>query len=542
MTEKGQAQRKALGGLGSSKFVSIHSKILTLVLGAMFALVALGIAHAPATASDEQGADSRDFAAIDRYVEKEMEATRLPGLALAIVKGDKIVHLKGFGEADSSGQKVTPQTPFVIGSTAKSFTALAIMQLVEEGKVDLDAPVQRSIPWFKLADEEASSRITVRHLLNQTSGLPAEIGTVYLLREDLSPEALAKEVRALNNMELERPPGSSFEYNNMNYSVLGLIVQEVSGEPYEQYIEEHIFAPLKMENSFADYQEAKENGLAQGHRTWFGIPRPAEIFYNRAATPAGYLSSSAEDMAHYLIAQLNGGRYDGAQVLSPEGVDEMHQGAVSANMMGERVSYGMGWGIRELNGVKTVSHSGGTLAYRADMILVPEGKWGVMVLENAANYTNGARAESIGEGVANLLVGRQPPPGASQMLIGLFALVGVLGLQILGIVRSVVLLRRWRARLDLRPQWKTRIALRVGLPLVLSLLWALLSLAGAPSVLQFPLKGLMLMDFGQVLLFSGALALVWGIVRGVLAYRTLRKTGAPKSGARREIEASPVNA
>jgi CubicO group peptidase (beta-lactamase class C family) len=412
---------------------------------------------------------------------------------------------------------VTPQTPFVIGSTAKSFTALAIMQLVEEGKVELGAPVRRYIPWFTLADEEASSRITVRHLLNQTSGLPTEIGTVYLLREDLSPEALEREVRALKNMKLERPPGSSFEYNNMNYSVLGLIVQEVSGEPYERYIEEHIFSPLKMENSFADYLEAKENGLAQGHRYWFGIPRPAEMFYNRGATPSGYLSSSAEDMAHYLIAQLNGGTYDGARVLSPEGVDEMHRGAVRANIMGEKIRYGMGWGIRELNGVKTISHSGTTLAFQANMILVPEGEWGVMVLQSAKNYTNGERAENIGAGVVSLLVGQQPPPppGPSQMQIALFVLLGMLGLQLVGIGRSVMLIRRWRARPDLRPQGKARVALRVGLPLILNVPWALLSLAVAPTILGFPLRGLLLLDFGQALLFSGVFALVWGIARGL---------------------------
>ena len=544
MTRKGQAQLKAVGGLGSTKFVSIHSNMLTLVLGVVLALVALGITQVPATASDEQGTDSPDFAAIDRYVEKEMEATRLPGLALAIVKDDRVIHMRGFGEADSSGRAVTPQTPFVIGSTAKSFTALAIMQLVEEGEVELDAPVKRYIPWFRLADEEVSSRITVRHLLNQTSGLPAEPGTTYLLREDPSPGALEKEVRTLKNMELERPPGSSFEYNNMNYSVLGLIVQEVSGEPYERYIEKHIFSPLKMENSFADYLEAKENGLAQGHRYWFGIPRPAEMFYNRGATPAGYLSSSAEDMAHYLIAQLNGGTYDGARVLSPEGVDEMHRGAVSANIMGEEVRYGMGWGIRELNGVRTVSHSGTTLAFQANMILVPEGEWGVMVLQSAKNYTNGERAENIGAGVVSLLVGQQPPPapGPSQMQIALFVLLGVLGLQLVGIGRSVVLIRRWRDRPDLRPQGKTGIALRVGLPLVLSFLWALLSLAVAPVVLQFPLKGLMLMDFGQLLLLSGALALVWGIMRTILVYLVLRgRKTPPDHGASGEVRI-PVEA
>src|SRR5690349_8939643 len=113
-----------------------------------------------------------DFAAIDAYVQGEMKATGIPGLALGIVQGDRIVHLTGFGIADPSGRVVSPQTPFIIGSLNKPITCLAVMQLVEAGKVDLDAPVQRYIPWFRVADEGDSARITVRHLLMQTSGLP----------------------------------------------------------------------------------------------------------------------------------------------------------------------------------------------------------------------------------------------------------------------------------------------------------------------------------------------------------------------------------
>ena len=104
-------------------------------------------------------------------------SARIPGLALAIVRGDQIVYLKGYGRADASGRPVTPQTPFLIGSITKSFTALAVMQLVEAGTVDLDAPVQRYIPWFRVADPRASAQITVRHLLTMTSGLPQSYET-----------------------------------------------------------------------------------------------------------------------------------------------------------------------------------------------------------------------------------------------------------------------------------------------------------------------------------------------------------------------------
>jgi CubicO group peptidase (beta-lactamase class C family) len=127
-----------------------------------------------------QKATEADFAVIDTYIETKMQELRIPGLALGIVQGDQIVHLQGFGIADPSGRAVTAQMPFNIGSTTKSFTALAIMQLVEVGKIELDAPVQRYLPWFRVADTDGglpdAAQITVRHLLNQTSGFSTRTG------------------------------------------------------------------------------------------------------------------------------------------------------------------------------------------------------------------------------------------------------------------------------------------------------------------------------------------------------------------------------
>ena len=125
--------------------------------------------------------------AIDAYVEEQMHRLNIPGVSLAIVEGDQIVHLRGFGQARPGGEAPTPQTPFFIGSLTKSFTALAVMQLVEAGKIELDAPVQRYLPWFRVADPQASAQMTVRHLLNQTSGLPMLPGMADLGRFRQSP-------------------------------------------------------------------------------------------------------------------------------------------------------------------------------------------------------------------------------------------------------------------------------------------------------------------------------------------------------------------
>src|SRR5262245_47704919 len=131
-------------------------------------LAAIGILWADTRARGNE----LNVTAIDAYVAEKMRAPRLPGVALAIVEDDRIVYLKGYGRTDSSGRPVTPQTAFALGSITKSITALAVMQLVEAGRIELDAPVRRYIPWFRTADAQASAGITVRELLNQTSGLP----------------------------------------------------------------------------------------------------------------------------------------------------------------------------------------------------------------------------------------------------------------------------------------------------------------------------------------------------------------------------------
>lgn len=399
--------------------------MVALVLGALFALSVVQLTQASANEAGATPTNRPDFAAIDRYVQEEMEATRLPGVALGIVKGDEIVHLKGFGEADPSGRSVTPQTPFIIGSTTKSFTALAIMQLFEAGEVELDAPVQRYLPWFRVADPEASARITVRHLLNHTSGLSEATGMAYLLKEDASENALENGVHALSTVDLNRPVGETFEYSNLNYTVLGLIVQTVSAEPYEQYVQERILTPLEMNNSFAFPPEAERHGLATGHRFWFGRPfSGGGLPHNRAATPAGFISSSAEDMSHYLIAQLNEGRYGDEEVLSPEGIAELHRPAVS--MMGEEAdpsyspSYAMGWGVEEIGGVQVVRHTGSTGDFHADMILLPKAEWGIVLLTNGEDSLQMGRIGRITLGVTDLLVGRGSPPVPAEPMRTIF--------------------------------------------------------------------------------------------------------------------------
>ena len=180
-----------------------------------------------------------DFEKIDRYIKSEMKSSGIPGLSISIVKKDKSIFAKGYGNVDSSGSPITTKTPFIIGSTSNSFTAVAIMQLVEAGKIDLDAPVQKYIPWFKVADENSSSKITVRNLLNHTSGISRYAAPMVVSRSDLND--LESYVHKLSEVKLNKPVGTTWQYANENYQILGLIVQEVSGITYEDYIKKNIF-------------------------------------------------------------------------------------------------------------------------------------------------------------------------------------------------------------------------------------------------------------------------------------------------------------
>lgn len=512
--------------VGAASWIALVALLIVLVLAVVY------LAQPLAMAASLSLAPVPDFEAIDKFVEAEMQAQRIPGLALGIVQGDQIVHLKSFGVADPSGRAVTPQTPFIIFSSSKSFTALAIMQLVEAGQVELDAPVQRYLPWFRVADPDASARITVRHLLYHTSGLPGTADNGLLTSTDTSDSAMEQQVRGLSTVRLNRPVGTTFEYVNVNYVTLGLIAQTVSGQPYETYVQNNIFVPLDMRHSFTAKMEAKQQGLATGHRYWFGRPVPADLPYNRSNLPAGGLISSAEDMAHYLIAQLNEGHYGQTTILSPEGIAQMHTPAIQRR--GD-MFYGMGWYVGPANGMPVIWHGGDGTNFHSTMVLAPEGQWGVVLLENAQNNMDfGDRMHQTAFGVITLLAGRQPPAAESDNFLQIIFMVvlGITALMVVGIIRSIVVLRRWRVQPARRPQGRWGIVWHVVLPPVLHLALGLLFLVGLPQgFFEVPLSFILLFvpDFGYTLLVSGLVALGWGILRTVWATVALRQADAATS-------------
>src|SRR6266542_3089549 len=503
----------------------------------MLALLTLSVLlPAVSTGAMSSTSSPPDFAAIDRYVAAEMHEQHIPGLALGIVQGDQIVHLKGFGVADTSGGVVTPQTPFPIGKVSKAFTALAVMQLVEAGKLELDTPVQHYLPWFRVADADASAQITVRHLLTQTSGLSHAAGLEQYANADLRDSALEQHVRGLSTVQLAHPIGAAYEDTSANAWVLGLLVQTVAAQPYAAYVQQQVVAPLEMRQSFTVPADAQPHGLVRGYHYWFGQPVTAEQPFNRGYLPGSGLIASAEDMTHFLVAQLNEGRYANVPVLSAAGIAELHQPAVAAPgphaeclTQAPDCAYAMGWGVRQIDGGPAVIKSSDLPLFAADVVLLPTTRFGLVLLMNADTLLEPGRNHAIADGVTRLLRdGQAPALSGSRAWMVYLILLGVVAIQVAGMVWSLITLRRWRAQPEHRPHGRWQLGWHVIRPLIVNLAWALVVLAGIAK-LSLPDLLLGAPDLAIVLLASGVVALVWAVVRTVLAYGTLRTPVAPRA-------------
>ncbi len=475
--------------------------------------------------------DHATYDSIEAYIERGMRRLNLPGLALAIVEGDQTVHRRGFGRARPGGEAPTPQTPFFIGSLTKSITALAVMQLVEAGKIELDAPVQRYLPWFRVADPRASAEMTVRHLLNQTSGLPESSGEACLTDFDDRPGATERQARALAPLELSHPVGSTCEYANMNYNLLGLVIEAAGGESYADYIQKRIFTPLEMNHTYTSRAMARKNGLAMGHQYWFGIPFAApNLPIPHGSLPSGQLISTAEDLARYLIAHLNGGRNGRACVLSADGIDELHRGAVEYRKMGVSAGkYGMGWFDGEIGQTRIVWHSGTNPDFWAYMALVPEQRKGVVLLLNACHWWFNPVLTEFAMGVAGLLAGEHysPTPFSTVVPWMLRGQLLIPALQVVDVAATLRRLRRWRRDPALRPArgdlwWK-----HVLLPLIPNLLVAV-SLRSVLGKRRGYLR-LFMPDYSWIATVCGSFALAWSFLRTGLVLREQGRASARHS-------------
>ena len=483
-----------------------------------------GDAEASAADLDEadEGASPEGFeptgdelaARMDAYLAANFPRAGAPGLAVAVVDAGGVRYLRTFGDCPDA------DAPFVVGSLSKSFTAVAVMQLVEQGAVDLDAPASRYAPGYDVPDE-----VTVRSLLNQTSGFGAY-------------DSLAEAADG----ELGETFGA-FSYANANYDLLGRVVEGASGEDYARYLDEHVLEPLGMASTTADPARAEALGMVPGHRDWFGLPvadgfRHAQGDGAWGGPASGYVASSVRDMASYLRMYLNGGMGgDGARVLSADSVRRMFLDRVP-DPEGDTY-YGMGWtSFSWDDGELVLSHDGQVENYTASMCLLPERGIGIVALSDANDNAGGnIRFFDLVGGVVSVAIGGTGQPMDDAWTWAWRQRVDVLYASALLLAVSPLLLTgRWRRRLSaacrggVAPIVRAR-SLRMllvrGVLLHVALPACILAL---PFVWGVPWRDLLTFspDVSTVLLASAGLLVVAGAVR-LAAAVTLRNDEPPPS-------------
>ncbi|WKX71728.1 serine hydrolase [Streptomyces sp. XD-27] len=483
-------------------------------------------------------ADAEGWSEVDAFVRGRLEATDTPGAAFAVIEDGRVVHQRGFGE-DGRGRAVTPDTPFLWGSVSKPITGLAVMQLVEAGRVDLDAPVRTYLPWFGLADPDVSGRITVRHLLTHTSGIPTSASGEIGDRYDNAPGALADAARDLAKIAPATAPGDSFAYSSAGYAVLGALVEEVSGQPFGTYLHERVLDPLGMDHAVATERDFERERVAPGHRFVFGSPVRFDAPYDTSGVPFGHVGGTLRDLTRFVRAELGGGRLDGRRVLSAKGTADTQRGHVDSSA--DR--YGLGWSVGTLKGTgeRMVWHDGALPGHHAMVVMLPDTDRAVIVLQNAYHPL---RAKEFGDaafGAARMLSGVAPgTTSADPLAIVLpWATAGLAAVLLLCVAapalrclpgRRAAAGSRSRRRIVLT----TIASVTAALTLAALLWWVLPSALGGSISMAL----LWLPDVGWGVVAAVVLASVLAVERAVLAVVDLRRQGSGGSGHAAEREPS----
>jgi CubicO group peptidase (beta-lactamase class C family) len=330
---------------------------------------------------------------IDNEVEAIRAAFDVPGIGLAIVRDGAVVLARGYGlRTLGKPERVDAETLFGIASNTKAFTASAIGMLVEEGKLEWDAPVTKYLPWFQLSDPYVTREITVRDLLVHRSGLG--LGAGDLLWWPASTYNRKEIVRRLRWIPLAASFRSAYAYDNVLYLVAGELIEAVTGQTWEDFIAKRILAPAGMKRSTVRHSSAGSgDDAATPHAPIDGNVRPIVAFTSDNTNPAGGINSSAAEMARWVIVQLDSGRTaDGIRLFSPRTTRELWT-LVTPIRSGEPPpwlaplrtnfnGYALGFGVHDYRGMKVIQHTGGLPGYVSEVTMIPALRLGVVVLTN----------------------------------------------------------------------------------------------------------------------------------------------------------------
>lgn len=349
----------------------------------------------------------------DAYVDSVMKRFEVPGMGIAIVKDGQVVLAKGYGvKRLGATARVDADTRFGIASNTKAFTALALGMLVEEGKLEWDAPVVNHLPEFMMWDSWVTRQITVRDLLVHRSGLGLGAGDLlWWPPTTYTPEQIMMRLRYIEPATSFR---SAYAYDNVLYLVAGQLIQRVSGQSWSDFVTTRILRPVGMREATTTHASAADAGgnVAITHARVNGTVQVVKPFADPNTDPAGGINAGANDMARWMIAQMDSGRVGEARLWKagttreqwslvtpiPTGPMPKDLAPYTANFSG----YGLGFFLRDYRGQKLVTHTGGLPGYLSLLMMIPDQKLGVVVL---TNQESGAAFMSVGLKVIDYYLG-----------------------------------------------------------------------------------------------------------------------------------------
>jgi len=322
---------------------------------------------------------SNEVKRIHTYLRGVVEKHQIPGLTVAVTRNDTVVYTGAFGFRNiETREPMKPNYIFHWASVSKTFVGTAVMQLVEKGEIDLDESVNTYVPYFKQKDENYK-QITIRQMLNHTSGIGdvADYEWDNPQNDDKAPE---RYVRSLENDTMLFEPKNDWAYSNTAFNILGVVIAEVSGMPFESFVRQNILEPLEMKYTSFIYPEIPDSLRVSGHISDIK-PELSKVYpYNKIHAPSSTLNSNVIEMTHYAIANLNRGKYKDKRFLSDSSYDLLWTNSVHLE---DKPKVGLSWFLNDYKGLKTVSHGGGDTGFRSYLLLVPEKNISVMV---ACNY------------------------------------------------------------------------------------------------------------------------------------------------------------
>jgi len=342
---------------------------------------------------------------IEAYIHKYLKKSDIPGLSVVIIKDGETVYKQGFGYADkAAGRSVTPDTLFELGSTSKAFTALGILQLAQQGKLSLSDPVSKYLPWFTVTYKGQPATVTLGQLLHHTSGIPFKsIGDIPIAEGD---DALEMTVRTLIGEQLDFLPGDKYLYATINYDVLGLIIQTVSGQPYETYMQTNVLRPLHMDHTVLFREDTAGRDMATGYKFNFLHAAAYDAPMYRGNTPAGYYITNGQDIEKWLKAQLGLAAGDFDQAL----IEQSHIPDKTVAPSPDGGSYAAGWGVFQ-SGTGEISHGGNNPNFSSFFAFRQQDGMAVGVLANL----NTSYTQTIGQGILNIMKGKKLPDPVSDI-------------------------------------------------------------------------------------------------------------------------------